>query len=122
MGLSAGTTWAYVTDMDAAVEFYRDTLRLRPGHISKHWSDFDLGGSKLGLHPGKVSPSAPEGTGWYFGLTSTDLTSLRSAVEMSHGRVVDDYHETPGGVVLTIADPDGNLLQVMQPGSKLPLD
>lgn len=104
--------------MDRAVAFYRDVLGLTPGYTSPYWSDFDLGAFKIGLHPGAKQP-AQAGSGWYLGLATNDLKALRDSVEASSGSVVEDYHQTPSGVVLTIADPDGNPVQLMQPGSKL---
>lgn len=110
------TTWAFVSDMDRAVEFYGDVLGLLPNIVSPYWSEFVAGQLKVGLHPGNP-PSEPKG--WFLGLAADSLKELRQQVENSSGKVIDDYHETPGGVVLTIADPDGNPIQVVQPGSKL---
>lgn len=41
----------YVSDMDAAVAFYRDKLGLEPAFESPFWSEFATGETKLGLHP-----------------------------------------------------------------------
>lgn len=115
------TTWCQVSDMDRAVKFYRDVLGLRPGYTSLYWSDFEVGPIKIGLHPkldGAEEPLAIVGKGWYLGLETEDLRSLRSVVESSEGAVVGGYHDTPAGAVLTITDPDGNPIQVMQVGAK----
>jgi catechol 2,3-dioxygenase-like lactoylglutathione lyase family enzyme len=50
----------FVSDMDAAVAFYRDTLGLKPGFQSPFWSEFETGETKLALHP--ASPEHPAGT------------------------------------------------------------
>ncbi|MBS1715900.1 MAG: VOC family protein [Armatimonadetes bacterium] len=116
------TTWCQVSDMDRSVVFYRDVLGLTPGHLSPYWSDFQVGPVKIGLHPRLASSPDPlgiEGKGWYLGFETDDLRSLRSQVEESEGGVVGGYHETPGGVVATFVDPDGNPIQVVQPGSRM---
>ena len=102
--------------MQKAVDFYTTVLGLVPVNNSPYWTDFQLGEMRIGLHPGKC-PDHP--SGWFLGLASDDLKSLKDAVQGSNGSVRDDYHETPAGVVLTIADPDGNPIQVMQVGSVL---
>jgi catechol 2,3-dioxygenase-like lactoylglutathione lyase family enzyme len=41
----------FVSDMDAAVRFYRDTLGMTLLFHSPFWSEFDTGETKLALHP-----------------------------------------------------------------------
>ena len=50
----------FVSDMDAAVAFYRDQLGMNPGFQSPFWSEFDTGETKLALHP--ASDENPAGT------------------------------------------------------------
>jgi hypothetical protein len=45
---------------------------------------------------------------------ATLARKVRDAGGTEHG-----LHQTPGGVVLTIGDPDGNPMQAMQVGAKL---
>lgn len=52
------------------------------------------------------------------GLVCSDIRSLAGAVVASGG-TQHGMHQTPGGVVLTISDPDGNPMQAMQVGAKL---
>src|SRR5260370_29818528 len=51
----------FVSDMDAAVAFYRDTLGMSPGFQAPFWSEFDTGETKLALHP--ASAENPAGIG-----------------------------------------------------------
>ena len=60
----------FVSDMDAAVAFYRDTLGLTLGFQSPFWSEFDTGATKLALHP--ASAENPAGT-VQLGLGTDDL-------------------------------------------------
>jgi lactoylglutathione lyase len=50
----------FVSDMDAAVAFYRDALGLPLGFQSPFWSEFETGDTKLALHP--ASDENPAGT------------------------------------------------------------
>lgn len=122
MVIGPHTTWCQVSDMQRSVTFYRDVLGLTPGVVSPYWSDFALGGMKLGLHPRLTDAADPlgvEGKGWYLGLETDDLKALVAKVEGSEGAVVGGFHQTPSGVVATLVDPDGNPLQAVQPGSKM---
>lgn len=50
----------FVSDMEAAVAFYRDTLGMTLLFQSPGWSEFDCGEAKLGLHP--ASDANPPGS------------------------------------------------------------
>jgi predicted enzyme related to lactoylglutathione lyase len=109
------TTWCHVSDMDRSLRFYSGVLGLETVRQSPYWSELAVGALRIGLHPGTPRP----GLGWMLGLATSDLAALRAAVEASDGRVTEEYHQTPSGVVLTLSDPDGNPIQALQPGSKL---
>ena len=66
----------FVSDMDAAVAFYRDTLGLTLGFQSPFWSEFETGETKLALHP--ASPENPAGT-VQLGLGSEDIDNFYMA-------------------------------------------
>ncbi len=103
--------------MDRAVAFYRETLGLTPGTLSQWWSDFDLGGVKIGLHPPFQSPP-PGGNGWILGLEVDDLRALRNALAEAGFPATKPFHDVPGGAILEFADPDGNPIQAIQIGAK----
>lgn len=117
MILDFQTTWCPVTDMKRAVAFYSDVLGLKPGTQSPYWSDFHVGQHRIGLHPFAPEPT-PKG-GWRLGLLADDLKALRQRLEAAGATILDDYHETPQGVVLTFADPDGNPIQALQRGTRM---
>ena len=50
----------FVSDMDAAVAFYRDKLGLTLGFQSPFWSEFETGETRLALHP--ASEENPAGS------------------------------------------------------------
>jgi len=53
-------TIKYVADMDAAVTFFKEHLRLKVRFTSPYWSEFDTGPTTLALHP--ASPEHPAGS------------------------------------------------------------
>jgi catechol 2,3-dioxygenase-like lactoylglutathione lyase family enzyme len=63
----------FVSDMDAAVAFYRDTLGLTPTFQSPFWSEFDTGETKLALHP--ASDENPAGS-VQLGLGAADIDNF----------------------------------------------
>ncbi|MFY9235228.1 MAG: VOC family protein [Fimbriimonadaceae bacterium] len=110
--------WCQVSDMNRAIAFYRDVLGLRSKFASPYWSEFDAGnGVTIALHH-QLDPSKPlvGGGGWVLGVQTDDIRALRAKVESGGGSVVGEYHDTPSGVVLTMADLDGNQIQAIQVG------
>jgi predicted enzyme related to lactoylglutathione lyase len=63
----------FVADMDRAVKFYRDTIGFPLKFQSPGWSEFELGETKLGLHPAsdKNAPGKIE-----MGLNVADLSKF----------------------------------------------
>ncbi|AIE86249.1 VOC family protein [Fimbriimonas ginsengisoli] len=106
-----------ISDMDRAVAFYRDVLGLSPRLVTPYWSDFMLGPIRLGLHP-KFRGEA-SGGGWIVGVEVADLKALRTRLSEAGYPTDHPYHETPLGVVVDFADPDGNPLQAIQLGTKM---
>lgn len=114
------TTWTQVSDMDRAAAFYKQVLGLRAEIESPYWTQFDLGNGKIALRHA-IEGFAADGkakTGWFLGLQTPDLRGLRRRLEEADAQIHGDYHDTPGGVVLSFADPDGNPIQAIQPGAK----
>lgn len=63
----------FVTDMERAVRFYRDTLGLPLRFESPEWSEFSTGDVSLALHP--ASMENPAGT-IQLGFTAADLGAV----------------------------------------------
>ena len=66
----------FVSDMDAAVAFYRDTLGLPLAFESPFWSEFQTGETRLALHP--ASDENPAGS-VQLGLGTTDIDNFYAA-------------------------------------------
>lgn len=107
----------WTRDMDRAVAFYRDVLgldvRLAAGG---GWTEFATGGSTLALH-GPVGGHAPEGAGATVVLECADLDATMAEWSERGVSFEGEITETPAGArFATFRDPDGNLLQLLQPG------
>ena len=101
----------FVSDMDAAVAFYRDTLGLTPLFQSPFWSEFDTGGAKLALHP--ASDDNPAGS-VQLGLGTSDIDNFHMA-GLAEGLVFTspptDMHGTK---IARFRDLDGAEISVSQ--------
>jgi catechol 2,3-dioxygenase-like lactoylglutathione lyase family enzyme len=105
-----------VTDMDRAVAFYEGVLGGKVGHKSPYWTDVELGGIRLGLHPDFKTLEAKGG--WVLCFKVDDLNGFAARLRGAGAWTADGYHDTPSGTLLDFKDPDGNLLQAMQVGVK----
>ena len=106
----------YTHDMSRAVTFYRDTLGFKLDMESPFWSQFDLGdGLILGLHHANAATPRPAG-GWAPTFNVEDVVATKQGVLSAGSFLTSDYHDIPGGVVLTFSDPDGNEITVEQAG------
>jgi predicted enzyme related to lactoylglutathione lyase len=116
MGPSLDTLMIDVVDMKRLVGFYRDVVGLAIEMESPGWSSFSLGGgASLGLHGGRSIPGA-RGKGWVPGLRVDDIQAARDRVVAGGGEVAGEYHDIPGGVILDLQDPEGNIFEVTQHG------
>jgi predicted enzyme related to lactoylglutathione lyase len=104
--------------MDAAVSFYRDVLglnfRLRAGD---DWAEFDAGGTTVALH-GTYEAHAPPTDGATVVFEVDDLEGEMRALSERGVTFEGEVSDVPGyGRFVSFRDPDGNLLQVFEPGS-----
>jgi predicted enzyme related to lactoylglutathione lyase len=106
----------YVRDMERAVPFYRDVLGLPLQMQSPGWSQFDLGGGMiLGLHVVMGEAKAPQ-PGWVPSFQVDDVKAAKQRLVDAGATIALDFHDIPNGVVLECLDPDGNPIDLMQPG------
>jgi catechol 2,3-dioxygenase-like lactoylglutathione lyase family enzyme len=102
----------WVSDMDAAVAFYGDTLGLslvrRDGD---EWAEFEAGPIRFALHGGAEQPSA-SGT---VVLRVHDLDAARMVLR-GRGALLDEHVGEVEGFArfATVRDPDGNPVQLIE--------
>lgn len=95
----------FVTDMERAVRFYRDSIGLTLKFESPHWSEFSTGETTFALHP--ASPTNPPGR-IELGFGVENLAEFYDAmtargVKFPQAPKPQDY----GGLLAQFEDPDG---------------
>jgi catechol 2,3-dioxygenase-like lactoylglutathione lyase family enzyme len=110
--LSFDTVFYYVTDMDASLAFYRDTLGL-PLVSHDFVARFDLDGVLIELvpvPPGSVVPGNGNARLCF------SVTDLHHTIEQMHARGIptSEVRDKKGGKLAFFKDPDGNELCLWQ--------
>jgi predicted enzyme related to lactoylglutathione lyase len=101
----------FVTDIDRAVTFYRDTLGLPMTKRGSFGAEFLEQEPHLGVHPAN-HPNARKLVGRETGLTFhvPDLLHFCGILHDRGVRFVTEPTRQSWGVMAMIADPDGNIL------------
>jgi catechol 2,3-dioxygenase-like lactoylglutathione lyase family enzyme len=99
----------FVSDMDAAVAFYRDRLGLNLTFQSPFWSEFETGETRLALHPASDDNQAGS---VQLGLGADDLDRFHAEAQ-SHGIVFTSPPiEMHGSRIARFRDLDGAEISV----------
>ena len=101
----------FVSDMDAAVAFYRDTLGLTLSFQSPFWSEFDTGETSLALHP--ASDENPAGS-VQLGLATADLDNFYASGQAQGLAFTSPPTDVHGTRVARFRDMDGAEISVSQ--------
>ncbi len=115
---SSGNVTLYVSNMDAAVRFYSETLGLKLAYrFGDHWASVEVGkGLTIGLHPASAQMPAGRKGSMAIGLELSG--SIHDAVrELEAKGVKFDgpvSSEGKAGSFVSFQDPDGNLLYLAQ--------
>jgi len=99
-----------VSDMARASAFYRDALALTPRFADgERWTQFDVGGANFAL-------SSPDESAVECGAVAVfevaDISEAETAVIRSGGTILARRDMGSHGMVVTVSDPDGNVLQL----------
>lgn len=106
---------ANVSDLAAAVTFWRDTVGLRLKFETPEWAEFDTGPTRLALQP--ASPANPAGT-WQPGLRVADLVAKRAELSARGVNVGAAPHEEHGFLLSLFSGPDGAPVSLSGPVAK----
>lgn len=101
----------FVSDMQSAVAFYRDTLGLTLLFESPFWSEFDTGETKLALHP--ASDENPAGS-VQLGLGTTDIDNFFAAGQAEGLVFTSPPADVHGTRIARFRDLDGAEISVSQ--------
>ena len=99
----------FVSDMDAAVAFYRDALGLSLRFQSPFWSEFETGETTLALHP--ASDENPAGS-VQIGLGTEDLDNFYAAGQAQGLVFTSEPRDVHGSRIARFRDPDGAEISV----------
>src|SRR5688572_17972822 len=108
-----------VRDMERALAFYGALLERAPSYRTSHFSVFEVGGLRLGLHLSEQEiPRVPrDGHGPLAGGTltfaSTDIAGDRARLEGLGAAILAELDETWGHLVV-FEDLDGNVVKLMR--------
>ena len=100
-------------------EFYTDRLGLKLSGQARGHAVLDGGGTRVVLiDAGKVPGFVrKEGQGLYLELQVGDLEAVRARLSKGGTRVFEP-RDSPSGRLLTVQDPEGNLINLVQPGTR----
>lgn len=114
---SGGNVTVYVSDMDAAVRFYSETLGMRLVYrFGNHWASVVAGkGLTIGLHPASAEMPAGRAGSMAIGLELEG--SIHDAVAALSAKGVQfdgPVNEGKAGAFAGFRDPDGNRIYITQ--------
>ncbi|MEN3359574.1 MAG: uncharacterized protein V7637_3556 [Mycobacteriales bacterium] len=101
-----------VSDLAAAKAVYAALLGIQPQHDGPYYVGFDAEGQHIGLVPagGQQSMTSPVAY-WHV----ADIEAKLAEVTAAGATVAEPPHDVGGGrLVATFADPDGNVLGLIQ--------
>ena len=106
-------TWYPTTDMDRAVEFYKDSLGFKLLFKREDWSEFDIAGQRLALRKvdtirrGKTIPGVS--------FMAQPIEQAIDTLSRNGVSFVEDLKVYPYGKLAYFQDPDGNILGLYEP-------
>jgi predicted enzyme related to lactoylglutathione lyase len=106
MSVIAAYTLVFVHNMNRAVAFYRDAIGFEVRIATPAWSELELGGGLIALHPGR-DPGTRE-TGLGFKVINID--AVANAV-VSHGGFIHAPKKQAAGepAIIKAGDTEGNV-------------
>ncbi len=108
---SISAVWLPVTDMNASVSFYRDSLGLDVVEREGGWAEVTAGDQIIGLNTGE-SPAGDGGA--VIAFHTEDIDSTVAELKERGVAFKGEISEHPWGKIAPFADPDGNVLQVIE--------
>lgn len=111
----------YVSDMKRSEVFYSEVLGFSKMFGDEYWTQFDCFGLSLALHQTDTKiPQAPEGEDHRHAggaVLTLKVENLEETVEAlrQKGAKIGPIRDEPWGKLADLEDPDGNLLNLMEP-------
>jgi predicted enzyme related to lactoylglutathione lyase len=101
-----------VSDLETAKPVYTALLGQPPQHDAPYYVGFDVAGQHIGLVPGGGPQGMTSPTAYWH---VADIEAKLAEVTAAGASVKESPHDVGGGrLVATFADPDGNVLGLIQ--------
>ena len=100
-----------VSDLEASKPVYAALLGVAPSADASYYVGFDLAGQHIGLVPGGTESMTAPVAYWHV----SDIEAKLAEVTAAGATPKDPVRDVGGGrLVATVADPDGNVLGLLQ--------
>jgi len=106
----------WTDNLERLLNFYRDTLELRPHSYHSNFVSFEMGETRLGIGiHSEVSGQTREPYRIMLNLSVDEINEAYELLTMKGVQFIRiPEKEHWGGWVATFSDPDGNIIQLMQ--------
>ncbi len=118
---SIGLVWIAVSDLQAAIQFYTETVGLKLAELNDQYGWAELegpdGGTRLGIAqmPPKNDDDVKPGQNAIMTFTVKSLEKAVSEMKQKGTRFIGDVEEIPGHVKMQmVQDTDGNRFQMVE--------
>lgn len=117
--IDGGNASVYVSNMDRAIEFYRDGLGLSlRTRVDDSWAEIDAGsGLTIGLHPARVPDTVAAGTVGAINIELRVTVPLEEVITAMKSRGVQfngEILEYENVRLASVSDPDQNVILLAQ--------
>ena len=101
-----------VSDLEAAKAVYTALLGIKPQADSPYYVGFEAAGQQIGLVPGGAKQGMTSPVAYWH---VPDIEAKLAEMTAAGATVKEPAHDVGGGrLVATVADPDGNVLGLLQ--------
>ncbi|MGB8367564.1 MAG: VOC family protein [Candidatus Babeliales bacterium] len=100
-------------DLEAAVAFYQKLGLQLTFHLKDKWAEFELEGARLGLCPGNAKEERRAGIVFEIDNIAQFFQKMNNQVTFA-----SDPIEKLHGIMVSIKDPNGNIIDLCQPTPK----
>jgi catechol 2,3-dioxygenase-like lactoylglutathione lyase family enzyme len=109
-----GAVILLVSNMQASIKFYKDTLGLPLKAKSKDWTEFFQDGTVIALHPMRRKSIVGSSTGMLVGFMVSDMDATVKELKAKKVKFFKKPKDEPFGKHAIIEDPDGHLISIAE--------
>lgn len=109
-----GAVILLVSNMQASIKFYKDTLGLPLKSKSKDWTEFFQDGTVVALHPMRRKSLVGSSAGMLVGFMVSDMDATVKELKAKKVKFFKKPKDEPFGKHAIIEDPDGHLISIAE--------